>query len=128
MKKLILFSTVLCSLLSSNALFAANLDWSDLELDNIYTLKQDVVFENGITFKSGEKFNMADFMAGEIPVMYFEMFYTGCTDYSATADLVLMDVPQAQGRAVVIGAQLYEGCNLGIYLVPRDFYKKSIFE
>ena len=123
MKKLIL----LLSLVLSTSLFAGSVEWSDMEIENQYVLKQDVAFENGITFKAGEHFIMADLLAGEIPVMYFEMYYTGCTDYGATADLILVNIPQPDRKDVVIGAQLYEGCNLGIYIEPKDYYSQSLF-
>ncbi len=88
MKKLIL----LLSLVLSSTVFAGSVEWSDMEMEGQYFLKQDVVFENGISFKAGEQFYMVDLVAGEIPVMYFEMYYAGCTDYAATADLILVNI------------------------------------
>ncbi len=123
MKKLIL----LLSLVLSSTVFAGSVEWSDMEMEGQYFLKQDVVFENGISFKAGEPFYMVDLVAGEIPVMYFEMYYAGCTDYAATADLILVNIPQPDRKDVVVGAQLYEDCNLGIYIEPKDYYSQSLF-
>lgn len=123
MKKLFL----LLSLVLSTSAFAGSVEWSDLEMEGLYSLKQDVVFENGISFKAGEQFHMVDLIAGEIPVIYFEMYHAGCTDYAATADLILVNIPQPDRKDVVVGAQLYEGCNLGFYIEPRDYYSQSLF-
>lgn len=111
------------SLMVSSSLFAAtNLEWYDLELYKRYTLTQDITFENGVSFKAGQQFDMQDFITGGVPVAYFEMHSVDCKDPDQTAELILVDVD-----SVIVGAQLYEGCNLGFFVEPRDFFNKSAF-
>ena len=117
----------IATFLFSSAVFAANTQWSDLELYNRYTLKQDIVFDNGISFKAGDKFDMFDFIIGGVPVIYYEMHYTGCKNPNQTTEMILVDV-KIEGQAdSVFGAQLSEGCNLAIFIEPIDFYKESVF-
>lgn len=101
---------------------AENLQWNDLDLYNRYTLTHDITFENGIGFKAGQKFDMQDFIAGGVPIAYFEMHYTGCQNPDQTAELILVD----DGRTI-IGAELNEGCNLGLFIELKDFFNESIF-
>jgi len=118
MKKFLL----LASLLFAQSAFAGQLQWYDLELYNRYTLTQDITFENGLSFKAGQKFDMLDFIAGGVPVAYFEMHSVDCKNPDDTAEMVLVDVGQT-----VIAAQLNEGCNLGLFVELRDFFQESTF-
>lgn len=118
MKKLVL----LASLLLTTSAFAENMQWYDLEMYNRYTLTQDIVFENGMTFKAGQKFDMFDFIAGGVPVAYFGMHSVTCNNPDETAELSLVDV-----GSHVIGAQLEEGCNVSLYVELKDFFKESLF-
>ncbi len=116
------FLLLFCFLISTSV-FAETLQWNDMELYKRYTLTQDITFENGIEFKAGEKFDMLDFIAGGVPVAYFEMHYADCQNPYATADMILVDV-----GPTVIGAQLYEGCNLGVFVEFKDFFNPSAFQ
>lgn len=118
MKKLLLLIT----LVFAQSAFAENVQWYDLENYNRYTLTQDIVFENGMTFKAGQKFDMFDFIAGGVPVAYFGMHYTDCKNPDELAELSIVDVGNHR-----IGAQLEEGCNLSLYVELKDFFKESLF-
>ena len=122
MKKFIL----LASLLISNSLLA-NVQWSDLELYNRYTLTQNIEFSNGTTFKAGDQFDMFDFIIGGVPVIFYEMHYTGCKNPNETSEMILVDLKIEGQPDVVYGAQLSEGCNLAIFIENKDFYKQSAF-
>ncbi|MBY0415021.1 MAG: hypothetical protein K2Q18_12700 [Bdellovibrionales bacterium] len=127
MKKII----ILASVLFSSALFAArtpvNVEWSDLELYKEYKLTQDIAFDEGVTFKAGEKFTMYDFVVGDVPVLYYEMHSSTCTDPELTTDMILVDVNGRGYDNTVIGVQLGKGCNLEIYTEASDYYKISAF-
>lgn len=118
MKKLIL----LASLLLAQTAFAENVQWYDLEMYNRYTLTQDITFDNGISFKTGQKFDMFDFIAGGIPVAYFGMHSVDCKNPDDTAELIIVEVGNKK-----IGAQLEEGCNLSLYVELKDFFTPSTF-
>lgn len=123
MKKLILLATLI---LSSN-IFASGVttNWYDMELYNRYELKQDIVFENGMSFKAGEQFDMFDFVSGGVPNAYFGLHQVNCTTPDATADLSIITLPTKPVQK--IGAQLAEGCNLELWVELRHFFKDSIF-
>lgn len=123
MKKIFFVLAFILSASFSSSAFAENLQWNDLDLYHRYTLTQDIVFDNGITFKAGEKFDMLDFIAGGVPVAYFEMHYTECQDPYQTAEMILVDV-----GPTVIGAELNEGCNVGLFVELKDFFNESSFK
>lgn len=124
MKKLILIATLL---ISSN-IFAKEVttNWYDMELYARYTLNQDIVFENGMSFKTGEQFDMFDFISGGVPIAYFGLHQVNCKTPSLTADLSIVEVP-TKPKLQKIGAQLSEGCNLELYVELKDFFKDSVF-
>ena len=124
MKKLILIATIL---ISSN-IFANEVvtNWYDMEIYQRYTLRQDITFENGMSFKAGEQFDMFDFISGGIPNAYFGLHQVNCKNPYLTAGLSIVEVP-TKPKIQKIGAELVEGCNLELYVELRDFFKDSIF-
>jgi len=124
MKKLILIATIL---ISSN-IFANEIvtNWYDMEIYQRYTLRQDITFENGMSFKAGEQFDMFDFISGGIPNAYFGLHQVNCKNPYLTAGLSIVEVP-TKPKIQKIGAELVEGCNLELYVELRDFFKDSIF-
>jgi hypothetical protein len=125
MKKLILIA--IFTIISSN-IFAKEVltNWYDMEVYQRYTLRQDIVFENGMSFKAGEQFDMFDFISGGVPNAYFGLHQVNCKNPYLTADLSIVEVP-TKPKIQKIGAQLAEGCNLELYVELRDFFKDSIF-
>ena len=124
MKKLILIATIL---ISSN-IFANEIvtNWYDMEIYQRYTLRQDITFENGMSFKAGEQFDMFDFISGGVPNAYFGLHQVNCKNPYLTAGLSIVEVP-TKPKIQKIGAELVEGCNLELYVELRDFFKDSIF-
>lgn len=122
MKKFIL----LASILFSNTLLA-NVQWSDLALYNRYTLTQNIEFSNGVKFKAGDQFDMFDFIIGGVPVIFYEMHYTGCKNPNESSEMILVDLKVEGQDDIVYGAQLSEGCNLAIFIETKDYYKQSAF-
>lgn len=124
MKKLILIAIL--TVVSLN-IFAKEVvtNWYDMEIYQRYTLRQDIVFENGMSFKAGEQFDMFDFISGGVPNAYFGLHQVNCKKPYLTADLSIVVVPTKPIQK--IGAQLAEGCNLELYVELRDFFKDSIF-
>lgn len=124
MKKLLLIATLL---ISSN-IFANEVvtNWYDMEIYQRYTLRQDITFENGMSFKAGEQFDMFDFISGGVPNAYFGLHQVNCKNPYLTAGLSIVEVP-TKPKIQKIGAELVEGCNLELYVELRDFFKDSIF-
>lgn len=114
---------LILSFLFSSAVFAENVQWSDLEISNYYTLNHDIAFEGGPTFKTGEKFQMTDFIMGGVPVVYYQMRAVDCKKPTQTSEMILVDGTDG----VVLGVQLSEDCSLDIYIEPVDYYKESVF-
>ncbi|MBC7715089.1 MAG: hypothetical protein H7177_17215 [Rhizobacter sp.] len=125
MKKIILLATVLFS----SSIFAASVQWSDLEQDKEYTSTQKFVFENGVTLPAGEVYELREIEPLSIPgypMMYYGFHKKDCTTPDQTADMSIVEVP-GQDWDVEVGAELEEGCSLGLYLEVKDYYSASAF-
>ena len=130
MKNIFLLSSFLFSLLFSSSIFAANLQWSDLELYNEYVITQKVVFENGVTLPSDDVYELREIEALSIPgypMLYHSFHKKNCTNPDETAEMSLLEVP-GKDWDVTVGVQLEEGCNLGLYLEVKDYYSTSSFK
>ncbi len=126
MKKILLLAMVLFS----STVFGAKIDWSDLELYNEYKLTQNIVFENGITLSLGEIYELREIEPMSIPgypMFYYSFHKKNCTAPDLTAGMIIIEVP-GRDQDMLIGAQLEEGCNLGLYLEVKDYYTRSAFE
>ncbi len=126
MNKIILLATVLFS----SSIFAANMDWSELEQYNEYKLTQKIVFENGVSLASGDVYELREIEPLSIPgypMFYYSFHKKNCTNPDQTAEMVIVEVP-GKDWDVSVGAQLEEGCNLGLYLEVKDYYSRSAFE
>lgn len=111
--------------LSFNA-FAASVQWTDLELYSEYKTTQDIVFENGFTFPAGEVFElraMDPLTIPGYPMMYLQFHQKNCVNVDQTAELSLLEI-----GPTVVGIDMEEGCNLGMYLEVKDIYSDSSFE
>lgn len=107
---------------------AEALQWTDLELYQTYKLNQTITFPEGIEFKAGEKVYVMDFIAGGIPVVYWQMHMENCKNPEATADMIIVNPsPEDTTTDRSIGMALTEGCNLDIWVEIKDLYSGSIF-
>ena len=121
MKKILL----LASVFFSSTVFASA-QWSDLELYNSYKSTQEIAFENGIVIPKGEEFELRQIEPLTIPgypMFYLQFHQTKCVNVDQTADMSLLDV-----EGTVLGVDLEEGCNVGMYLEIKDYYNNSAFE
>lgn len=126
MKKIILLVT----LLFSSSIFAASMEWSELEQYSEYKLTQKISFENGVTLASGEVYEVREIEALSIPgypMFYYSFHKKNCTQPNQTAEMVIVEIP-GKDRGVSIGVELEEGCNLSLYLEVKDYYLQSAFE
>ncbi|MBC7426987.1 MAG: hypothetical protein H7336_00155 [Bacteriovorax sp.] len=125
MKKIIL----LAAISFSSSIFAASVQWSDLEQYNGYKITQKLVFENGVTLPAGDVYELNEIEALSIPgypMMLYGFHKKNCTTPDQTADISIVEVP-GQDWDVEVGIQLEEGCNLGVYLEVKDLYSGSTF-
>ena len=126
MKLIILLS----SILFSTSILASNLEWSELEMYNEYVITQKVDFESGATLPSGDIYELREVEALSIPgypMLYHSFHKKNCVSPDDVAEMSLLQVPDSEG-VVTIGVQLEEGCNLGLYLEVKDYYRKSLFK
>lgn len=117
---------IILSFIFSFTAVAENVQWSDLELYNEYKTSQDIVFDNGLVFPAGEIFEMRVMDALSVPgypMFYLQFHQKNCLNVEATAELSLMQI-----GATVVGIDMEEGCNMGIYLEVKDYYNQSSFE
>ena len=125
MKKLL---TILCLTMMSFALHAEALEWGDLDLNEQYVLNQDINFENVISFKKGDRFEMLDRIGGEIPAIYFQFHSVKCDNPDLTSEMILVNPNPNDPRDRTIALQLSEGCNVDLWVEVKDYYSASIFD
>lgn len=125
MKKL-LFTLVLS--LMAFAVHAEALEWGDLDLNEQYILNQDINFDNVITFKKGDRFEVMDRMGGEIPAIYFQLHSVKCDDPTLTSEMILVNPNPKDTRDRTIALQLTEGCNIDLWVEVKDYYSASILD
>jgi len=125
MKKMIaLLMVVFASLAHAEAL-----QWTDLELYQTYKLNQTITFPEGIEYKAGEKVYVMDYIAGGIPVVYWQMHMENCKNPDATADMILINPsPDDTSTDRSIAVALTEGCNLDVWVEIKDLYSGSILD
>lgn len=87
------------------------------------------MFENGVVIPAGEVFEMRALDALSIPgypMFYMQFHQQNCKNVDQTAELSILEVNGESGRTSV-GVDLEEGCNIGMYLEVKDYYKDSAF-
>jgi hypothetical protein len=111
-----------------NSAFADALKWGDLELNSTYHLKQEINFDGVAKFKAGDSFEVLDSISEDGPVIVFLMHFKECQNPDLTSEMILVNpMPEDTSRDRSVGIELKSGCNLQIYLEPRDFYSSSLF-
>jgi hypothetical protein len=126
MKSLILSALVFISF--QNLSFANTLEWGDLETNSRYLLNKKITFPGIAVFNIGDKFDVLDTISEDGPVIYYQMHLVDCKNPDLTAEMILVNPSPNDTRDRSVGVQLEAGCNLGIYLEPRDFYSPSLFD
>lgn len=125
MKKIL----ALIFLLLSTFAHAETLQWADIEVDERYILNKDIVFPEGYEFKAGEKVDVLDFIAGGIPVVYWQLHAEDCKNPDATAEMILLNpTPEDTSTDRSIAVALTEGCNLDVWVELKDLYSNSILD
>nr|BDT29972.1 hypothetical protein BHI3_34380 [Bacteriovorax sp. HI3] len=122
MKKIILLASVLFS-----STLLASTSWSDLELYDQYKSTQDIAFENGVVLPAGQTYELRQIEPLTIPgypMFYLQFHQMNCVNVDQTAEMSLLEVK----GGTVLGIDLEEGCNVGMYLEVKDYYKDSAFE
>lgn len=116
------------SLLFSFGAIAADLEWSDLELYNEYTLIQKIEFPGATEIAAGEKFELQDVVAGGLPFIYYQFHQTNCQAPDLSSDMVLINPsPEDQSRDRSVAVSLDSGCNLNVWVEAQDYYSQSLF-
>lgn len=126
MKKLFLFVAMLISM----NVMAGNVEWTDLEINQNYFLTQDLMFSNGVTVSSGNKYVLVDKIPGGagFPYMYFEFQTPNCEKPEVELETGEHLLKDHNGRSYKIMTRLESNCQLGIYVHGAKYYEESIFE
>lgn len=121
-------SLITFTLLSVQA-YSAALEWGDLDLYNRYTLNREINLDDKIIFHAGDKFDMLDRFGGDAPVIYLQFHSVICKNPDLTSEMVILNPnPEDASRNRSIAVQLEEGCNIGIFVEPVDYYSNSLFD
>lgn len=104
------------------------LEWPDLEMNHEYELNQMISFPDLIDFKSGEKFEMVDIIAGDIPAVYFQFQQVDCKKPELQAEMIIINPnPEDHSTDRSIAVELEKNCLVGIWVELKDLYSPSVF-
>lgn len=124
MKFLILTLTVL----ASGFAHADVLNWGDLDMDQKYTLTTDIVFDNHLVLHKGDAFVVDDKGSGE-GFVYISFKNLMCTDAKLKAELILFNPePEDTVNDKSVGVEMFEDCEVSVYVETQYYYNKSMFE
>lgn len=126
MKKILV---ALCTFFAlQNIALSAQLDWSDIEAYNQYKLSQTITFPGIAEFSVNQKFVTLDIITVDSNLIYYQMHLLDCQNPDLVADMILINPnPEDRSRDHSVGVQLEEGCNLGIWIEPADYFGASFF-
>ncbi|QDK37006.1 hypothetical protein [Bdellovibrio sp. NC01] len=133
MMKALLSLLVLFGVASASTATAASVDprdplpWVDVTWKGFYYLTSDLVINDKITFKQGEKFNFVEVMGGGgyVPVTFFDLQVVNCPDPKAKEELFLINPYGHKGEE--IGVELRENCRIVFFVENNLVGGRSIF-
>ncbi len=124
MKYLILTLTLFGSTLAS----ADVLTWGDLDFETKYTLTTDIVFNDQLTLHKGDAFVVDDKGAGP-GFVYISFKNLMCTDPTLKSELILFNPePEDTVNDKSVGVEMFEDCEVSVYVETKYYYNKSMFE
>lgn len=124
MKFLILILTILASQLAS----AEVLNWGDLDMDHKYTLTTDIIFNDQLVLHKGDAFVVDDKGAGS-GFVYISFKNLMCTDPTLKSELILFNPePEDTVNDKSVGVEMFEDCEVSVYVETQYYYNKSMFE
>ena len=122
MKYLLTFILIFSSL----SISAQVLDWNELEIDQLLTLKQEIIFVNeALTITVGSEFIVQDSIGLPIDVELYQLQLTKCAFPEKITEMILLEPENKSDRSV--GIQLKQNCVLEIFVESKDLFSKSFF-
>lgn len=104
-------------------------DWVDIEVNGHYVLNQTISFPGIAEFHAGDKFEATDFIAGGVPVVYYEMHSNDCKNPNLEAEMIILNPnPEDTSTDRSVAVDLEKGCILGVWVEIKDLYSKGLFE
>lgn len=120
--------TILLIILFSNLALADNLTWNELEAGQKYTVANDIPFNENLTLKADSPLYFSELITGPVPVIMFSFQDPNCTDTNFESEMVLFNPePEDTDHDKSIALQYSKECFIDIYVEPKFFYNKSIF-
>jgi hypothetical protein len=120
-------------LLISTNVYANSKTWSDLVIDNSYNITTQMILEKnttkielplGANLKLQEKISLSMI---KVELLKFDVSEY-CSDSNFTTDISLIDIKQANGKVVTVGADIADDCILEVYVETSDYYSISFFK
>lgn len=120
-------------LLISSNVYANSKPWSDLLNNNPYNITTQMILEKnttkielplGANLKLQEKISLPMI---KVELLKFDVSEY-CSDSNFTTDISLIDIKQANGKVVTVGADIAEDCLLEVYVETSDYYSISFFK
>ena len=108
----------------SNNKYRVALEWSELELYQVYRLNEDLIYSdkrfgrNYVLFKTDESFRLNNILPlPQIRTIYFELIQQNCSNPNLKLDVFIFKI---------FALTLEPSCVLGVYVESKDYYKPSL--
>jgi hypothetical protein len=122
------FLILTLTLLASTFALANVLTWGDLDFETKYTLTSDIVFNEQQTLHKGDAFVVNDKGAGP-GFVYISFKNLMCTDPTLKSELILFNPePEDTVNDKSVGVEMFENCEVSVYVETKFYYSKSMFE
>lgn len=108
------------------------LKWSNLYQNQSYNLSQTVNVSDrkeDFSIAAGTKIKLIE--STSLPMINVQLFkfeLPSCPSNSLKTELELLEIPQENKPAVVVGYDIVENCVLEFFIELKDFYSKSILK
>ena len=107
---------------------AKTLAWNEIESEQSYKLNELVAFPGVLDLHVGDSIIVDDVVTGDFPFVYIQTHLTECHNPELKSEMVLANPsPEDTSRDRSVGLQLYQHCELDIYIEPSDIMSKSLF-
>ncbi len=122
---------IMIAILFSASTFAS-VKWSNLEKAKKYVTDREIVLEKEefkLTLPKASSFKLVEAMS--LPMIKVELLKFDisefCSESQSISDIKLVDIKQASGLIVTVGADLAEDCIMEVFVETKDIYTNSFF-
>jgi len=114
----------------STSAFSQAFFWSDLKLDESYTLEVKLDFEaERVHLEQGTLLELIDIVGMDmINVTLFRLRMPECMGSDLSSDIYLLPVLDEDSSMFEVGFSIDKGCDLELFIETKDYYRNSILK